>query len=686
VDDGNKIEFPTNGLSLLQGHNKDTGGSSGSGKSSVLLGIAFALGYCPYPATALTSRGAKNTLKVELVLDTDEGEVRVKRSSSPVQVWLNGVQVKGGAKAAEERLRQIMGVDPEVLGLLTYRGQKKPGLFLSKTDAEKKELLTGLLRLDKFEAAIEVGGARVKELELALAAAQDRLGFVSSRLEESPPARTPDEVLVDLEAAKDRLTKQSAILTRASQLIEKATKTRADQAKAAFDEHGAVLKELILARDSILKPAVEFDDSKATELKAAILGANIRINALTIADSEAAQEIRDQRQKLQKAISYQQQVAGSLSELRNHRKRLEGELAALEENKCPTCERPWDQVETEKNKIRTNLAANTKNIVLAEEAVARVRELEAEFVALPEFQPNPLIGKLKEAKAKAEEQLQVEDHRKLEVVAAAMAEYRQLRAEAEAAVSAAKLAQAQAREAVLAVTPPELTRAVAISREAQLVIENAKMDIALYEQELEQANHTLRQREKIQEQLTTTQKEVDETQAKLNEEKDLLAAIGREGFLGSIFDEVLQEISDETNRILASVANTRHCTFFFRTETITQKGTAKKAIVPVITVDGLEAHLEAGISGGMHSVVELAVDLALGAVVSRREGACPGWLVLDESFGGLGAVEMESALEILQRYAQDRLVIVVEHMEEFKSMFTKVLRVEYQAGKSTFVD
>jgi DNA repair exonuclease SbcCD ATPase subunit len=174
----------------------------------------------------------------------------------------------------------------------------------------------------------------------------------------------------------------------------------------------------------------------------------------------------------------------------------------------------------------------------------------------------------------------------------------------------------------------------------------------------------------------------DVAESRVHVERDFVEMIGREGFLGSIFDEILGQISDETNTLLASVANTRHCTIQFVSETLTQKGTVKKEIKPVVTINGHEAPLEAGLSGGMLSVVMLATDLALGSVISQRSGVCPGWIILDEVFDGLGAVEKDSAMEILQKYAQDRLVIIIDHTSELKGMFTQVIEVSYSDGDS----
>ena len=64
------VEFPESGLVLVRGTNTDSSGvSSGSGKSSLLLGISYALGYCPFPATELQSWYGDNDLSVTAVFD-----------------------------------------------------------------------------------------------------------------------------------------------------------------------------------------------------------------------------------------------------------------------------------------------------------------------------------------------------------------------------------------------------------------------------------------------------------------------------------------------------------------------------------------------------------------------------------------------------------------------------------------
>jgi hypothetical protein len=86
-------------------------------------------------------------------------------------------------------------------------------------------------------------------------------------------------------------------------------------------------------------------------------------------------------------------------------------------------------------------------------------------------------------------------------------------------------------------------------------------------------------------------KALAEIKAKMNAELDFQKLIGREGFLGAIFDEVLWEISEETNRLLAQFPNTAHVTLYFRSENVTGKGTIQKKILPVVSASAASRRL-----------------------------------------------------------------------------------------------
>jgi DNA repair exonuclease SbcCD ATPase subunit len=178
----------------------------------------------------------------------------------------------------------------------------------------------------------------------------------------------------------------------------------------------------------------------------------------------------------------------------------------------------------------------------------------------------------------------------------------------------------------------------------------------------------------------------EEAEAKARVAEDYAAAVGRNGFLGRIFDELLVEIADATNAALADVPNVTDCSLAFRSEVVGAKGkTVRQNIVPVLTVGGQEIvgrDLD-GASGGMQSAVELAADFAgILGVVERRLGWSPGWVMIDEAFEGLDASSREATVEYLRALARDRLVLVIDHGSEIGGLFESRIVVKSENRKS----
>jgi DNA repair exonuclease SbcCD ATPase subunit len=184
--------------------------------------------------------------------------------------------------------------------------------------------------------------------------------------------------------------------------------------------------------------------------------------------------------------------------------------------------------------------------------------------------------------------------------------------------------------------------------------------------------------------LETERKTLVDLQAAIALELSVHQALGRQGYLGSIFDEILAEISTEVTDVLGNVPNVSGVTLRFDSTHETRKGATKRSIVPVVTKDGLEATFSS-LSGGQQSSVELAVDLAIGNVIGRRTGRTPGWLILDESFDGLDVQAKEGCMAILKRYATNRLVAVIDHASELKELFDQRIQVQLHNGVSTVV-
>lgn len=698
------IDFPESGMVLFKGANRESKGSSGSGKSSVLLAIAYLLKFCPFPRNALQSWHTQEPMTVRGTFEVDEGELMVARGER-LALYLNGQQLKGSAAELETKLDKHMGIGAEMRAALTYRGQKQPGLFLSKTDAEKKEFLTALLDLGRFEVQVEKSQERARKLDVKIAAGEQAVAAAKRNAQmyaDPKPAKTVSEESIRLEldgatAEQERL--RASVLDLRAKVrnseaeIERAAQRRRQEMQPRLDALELRIHEL---REE--KPGWEKVDQQRLEEVAADLAQAKEF--LAQAEQDDAKRQAEQRSRadsvyvqlmlLEKKLAQRQSLSKYVVELGE-------QIAAAGQNQCPTCEQEWTGAAAMVQQAREEMAKARQELAGLEKLALPIEQLQREYRELGEFKPSEETAELRAVF----QQLQADLAQERANVNARM---QVLRAEHERLISDTQAELQRARAGIGAeierfrhdasshinnaqIELEELERklyaAECVVRGVQAQIQRVQIDNA---REEERAKLELRRAEEVRAQLQEAQASLEEAQASLGAELDFQRLIGREGFLGAIFDEVLDEISDETNRILGGFPNTSHVTLHFRSESQTQKGTVNKSITPVVSIGGVEAPLKSGLSGGMITAAELAVDLAVATVVSRRTGAVPGWLVLDESFEGLGSVEKEACMDILQGYAHDKLVLVVDHSSEFKEMFAQFVWVEYQGGKSRIAE
>jgi DNA repair exonuclease SbcCD ATPase subunit len=604
------FDFPPRGLYGIRGRNADTGGSSGAGKSSINLGIAYALGYCPFPATELQSWLTDKPMSATLKLTTPDAGLVVTRGVSGLRLGMRTsegtTELKG--RAAEAELTKRLGLSPAMLSALTYRAQRSDGTFLSKTNVEIQEFLTAVLGLEVYEQAILLSAKNIKTFEDRLQQVQGKLEVLTTQLREARRQAEEAEAAyrpVDTSALEQGVADAKVEASKWEAICE-GIRTRKDEYQKQFR---TVLNERVSAiRDEmdVLKPR----QLAANRQAAAAPGYERDLVSVAADRREMDRTVGEGR-----SCSTCGQLLGAefqdayAQELLNKRQRLDDkELAAREGLSSATTAR--------------GIAASLDEEV--RQLQARITAGEAE--ASKEFEVN--LKQLEAAAANAR--------------AGSIAVHDQLNS------LQRQLADAQARNAS-AKSSLDLRRALVVAAEGEL----GGQELAL-----------------------------GNVRVQLSEEQDFSAMVGREGFLGAIFDEVLSEVAEQANAIMAQVPNVAHVTLAFKSESVTGKGTTRRAITPVVTVGGHEANLKSGCSGGMLGAVYLAADLAVIDVVSRRLGVSPGWLVLDEVFTGLGPTETEACLEVLQEYAQGKLVLVIDHASETKGYFQQGTDLVYEGGKT----
>src|ERR1035437_6786297 len=144
-----EFTFPSSGLYAIKGQVGDSKeNSNGSGKSSFLEAIAYALDYAKLPSTELQSWFAEDAFSVELFLSVNNEEFKIKRNKNNYEVFYQGKQYK--AADAKEIIKKTL-LDSWLLQFVTYRPQDVSGNFLSLANADRLDFLVNVLELNKFD-------------------------------------------------------------------------------------------------------------------------------------------------------------------------------------------------------------------------------------------------------------------------------------------------------------------------------------------------------------------------------------------------------------------------------------------------------------------------------------------------------------------------------------------------------
>jgi len=674
------VVFDKSGMVLVRGFNRDTQGSSGSGKSNVLLALAYAFDYCPLTSKEIQNWDLPSPPNVEVWFTVDDIPVYLQRGPKPLLI--EAEKETTGARAVNARLQEVLGLSTDLLSALTFRQQKARGLFLSKKDIEKKEFLTTLLRLGEFESEYDKATKATSAISTKLEVLTSREQLLEEQYTVAKGRVTPlvllDEVplLKELSAAEVVCSATlSAKLTAQQDLDLFNKKSLGWVANKELTSSIAAFKAEYESRKS-QAPRYIRNETEVKELSALYSEVCARLHASDKNIGTLHQSHRD----LSNIVRSKERLQGELSKVKS-------QIAALNAAICPECERAWDSPQ--------RLAVKIKEAEALEFRLTQVKEAELGLVELEKLQAEEsgtaallanVSGEIKGRLEEADRRLDLEQseheiaainalHGLTQSVAQAEAILREERATWEASITKNK--EIYGKKLVDAVEASSDSKTALL--DVERCLERRRSQNSAIKSE---ADRNLRAAEEAEARWRVASTEYKVAHVEYAKEVDWAKAI--KGFLGSVFDESLAAIADESNKLLALLPNTAHVTLSFKSEGITLKGKIEHEIKLVVSVNGHETTL-AGCSGGQTTSIELAVDLAVAMVVQERTGTAPGWIILDETFEGLDEITKESCMELLKQYATKRLVLVVDHSSEFKELFTSFIDVEFTRGKSTIL-
>jgi DNA repair exonuclease SbcCD ATPase subunit len=235
------------------------------------------------------------------------------------------------------------------------------------------------------------------------------------------------------------------------------------------------------------------------------------------------------------------------------------------------------------------------------------------------------------------------------------------------------------------------SKAEAELREIDSLMKNKKLEIQACETLVE--HHNLRLSE-LKAKLTRVQSQYDKLSADAKRFEEELAAVterimvvtkskallSRTGFVGHLFDSILNDINNKVNANLKEMSITSNFTLHFSPDKIAKtSGGVSKSITYEIMSSGHSVGFNA-LSGAEKLSVILCVDEAVDEVLAKRAGVRVGWKFLDEQFQFVDVSNKEPIMEFLKNRSVKKAYIVVDHASEFNAAIENRIRVTKENG------
>jgi len=653
-------------LIQIDGENRNTNGSSGSGKTTVFNALDYLLGLNDIPTTVLQSRLTKDPIKVSGEFDWDGQDLVIERSKKGLSIEIAGKVIEGSSKLTEEKLDEILGMSRDIFRKILHKRQKEGGFFLEFTPKKMYEFFTDAMNLKEEQKKLEIIEQKLKTLETEKNTRQTTVLTLQSSLKATqesilalglPPIKDIHQpVILELKGKYDGSTKRFQEVQEKHRLETQELESRRPQTSVQG-----------------------YDTSKQEQLEARRKELSTRIAELTAAERQRIDSVHSSIRTLTAEQNRLSVIVSEGTRSKTAASEIAAEIKKIRDAICPKCEQSWvtEKAKDEESRLLTALTNHKENIQNAAVASERLKVIGSDLLNFhgqlapqkheDEFRINMEIAKI-------EEELKVEKTNASNHLAT------------QNAANQAVLAKFAAEQAELRLKhSQELDQARGQADVDRRAFEAAVAKLKAYDEAKTRYDNSLTTM-KQQEALAT--EKLAENEARLSA---VLAEIAKatelhkivKSFISCAFDDALEAIGDAATQIIRCIPTMANATIQFEGTKETKDGKVKEEINAVLSMDGDIGIPIKSLSGGERSSVDLAVDLAVIDFVEAKTSKGIDVFILDEPFTGLDTVSIEMALEVLKNSNSNKKLIVVDHNPEVKQLVSNRLVVVREGSTSS---
>lgn len=680
------VVFPTSQITAIVGQDKDDGGSNGTGKSSFSvtpLVNLFGAKYAGVSIKNLENRYLNQSARLVGNYKIDGIPLHVDRTlGGALSFTYDGVPNKPGkAEAVQAELNTILKIAPEQLAALSSKVQGETGGFLMMTDAAKKDFLSSFFDVTSIEHAKDLADKELAEKEKTLSATNGKVDYVSGvvmKLSEQQVAAQQRLAEVDTEdyrktikALKDQLAALNSNKTALESVLSQPAAEFATYAKT-FDEvmkaQGESSQKLLALSTQIedVKRQIEAQVAKEEELKLKIYNIPAVPNDLT-AQLKQADDILKVFDARRSKIT---QISGQRIATEMQLKVLKDELNKADSAKCSSCGTPLseDKCKEMRSKVEAGIPYLQTNLDSMDKQITELTVSGSDQLGV-QMMKEEMLHKI--STFKAENSTEV------------------FKKELQAATSlrSSLTMTKMGLEQSFATESRVVDQAVARVRAGiESALFKLNFDILQVNEETSKKESEIQARQRELDRINVEHTKSGEElynlvhkAAELDDQVDTLTRVtkitSKSGFIGYIFDSMLEDLNSVVNEELKKIPNARKFSLQFSSDKLVAKTGAINKAITYQMFSGTEVVEFDTLSGGEKLSVILAVDESLDTVLSERLGVSIGWKFLDEQFYWIDENSKEAILDFYRTKSFNRAYFIIDHASEFNAAFDNKITI-----------
>jgi exonuclease SbcC len=179
----------------------------------------------------------------------------------------------------------------------------------------------------------------------------------------------------------------------------------------------------------------------------------------------------------------------------------------------------------------------------------------------------------------------------------------------------------------------------------------------------------------LEQEAQACQRQVDEINMRIDDYQAIASATGKDGIQALLIQDILPEIEQEANELLAKLTDNQ-AQIFIESLRDLKKGGAKETLdINISDTMGIRPYEM--FSGGEAFRIDFAIRIALSKMLARRAGTSLQTLIIDEGFGSQDEEGLAHIMDALYKIQDDfAKIIIVSHLPSMKDQFPVHFHVE----------